>query len=608
MGARCDFAGAQRLREGLTVERANVQLAIASEATEAVRGLAKLEQAEKNLETAVKVGNRTLKGRLDTESGLARVLKQVEGIELRAATAQQRRAAASLAAQKSAALLAEMTKKQASETRMATGWEKAAAQAQQEVDRAKQKRIADMAKGYDKAGKSAAGFGSKASAAMTRAAAVAAPVVAVLAALNKEFDYMMKRTERADAEARAMKDLVLALPEGAEGDALKAQIMQTGAEFGLKPGQSAETAMPLYAAYDKDGSGTLDEGEKKGFDSALKGAAALQATGTEAADATNLQLAASNMGVGGMEASAKAMKAAQMSMRGTDVIAKAAAPMSQFDDFDTGMATITALSKGELNEGRIPERVKDAQMALSSANDTSEFSKKYGLAGLTQGEKIEKLYSAAVESGDVKGFTDQFSTVKGMDEGKSTSLALLVQQGALYKSSLEELKAVKPEEATAAVDKLRNDKLTRSVMATDQATAGIAVHGMIGEGSDKAYEARMREIALGQELTAHGGGQAVDPETGLPKPLSGIASSYDRISGTVKAAWNGMPVFGREDSGLGKSDGFESFNKNQAALTKAIEENNRLLAENNQATAANTAGTKKTTPVGGNPSNAEEKY
>ena len=46
--------------------------------------------------------------------------------------------------------------------------------------------------------------------------------------------------------------------------------------------------------------------------------------------------------------------------------------------------------------------------------------------------------------------------------------------------------------------------------------------------------------------------------------------------------------FGREDSGLSKSDGFESFNKNQAALTKAIEENNRLLAENNQATAANT--------------------
>lgn len=593
------------------MERANVQLAIASEATEAVRGLAKLEQAEKSLETAVKVGNKTLKGRLDQEKGLAQVLGQVENIERRAATATQRRAAVSLQAQKSAALLAEWTKKQARETRMATGWEQAAARAQMEIDARASKRVKDMAKGYRDATDAAGGFGTKAAAAMTRVAAVAAPVVAGLAALNKEFDYAMQRAQRGNAEAASMKDLALALPEGAEGEALKSAILTQGAKMGLKPGQSAQTAMPLYAASDTDGSGTLDANERAVFDARFGGAAALQATGTTAEDATNLQLAASNMGVGGMEASAKAMAAAQMSMRGTDVIAKAAAPMAQFDDFDTGMAAITALSKGELNVGQIPQRVKDAQLALSSAADKDDFSKKHGLAGLSMGEKIDKLRGAAIESGDVKGFTDQFKN-QGLDEGKAIAMGLLIQQGDLYGSALGKLKNVDPASAMGSVDKLRGDSLTRGAMITEEAKAALEVEGMIGSGSDKAYKMHENQIALGQELAAYGGGQAVDPETGLPKeydilrPIASLGAGYDRLAGTAKAAWNGMPIFGR--GGVGENDSGSGFAENNDKLIAALEENNRLLAANNAATAANTAGTKKTTPVGGNPMQAEEKY
>jgi len=86
--------------------------------------------------------------------------------------------------------------------------------------------------------------------------------------------------------------------------------------------------------------------------------------------------------------------------------------------------------------------------------------------------------------------------------------------------------------------------------------------------------------------------------------MQGVGNSYDRISGTVKAGLNGMPVLGRNGGG----DASAELAKTQAELVAELRRTNELLAANNAATQANTGAAKTTKPVGGALSNAEEKY
>ena len=114
------------------------------------------------------------------------MLKQVEGSR-RAPRPTAASAAASLATQKSAALLAEMTKKQ-TRPRILTGWGKGgSAGARSKLTEPNRKRIADMAKrAMTRRGSRQLDLDRSFGGNDVRRQRTAAPVVAVLAALNKD--------------------------------------------------------------------------------------------------------------------------------------------------------------------------------------------------------------------------------------------------------------------------------------------------------------------------------------------------------------------------------------------------------------------------------------
>lgn len=396
---------------------------------------------------------------------------------------------------------------------------------------------------------------------------------------------------------------------------MKMDILSSGAKHGLTPEQSATLAAPLYSTADKDGSGALSDEERKNFDANFQAGAQLQSVGVEAGDATNVLLAGDNQGEDGATTGAKLLKAAAIGKRGPKEFSMSASAIGQYDSLDTGLAVATAISASELNAGRIPERVKDVQMALSSAQDKGEFSKKHGLAGLTQAEKIAKLRERAVASGDVKKFTDEFIN-QGLDEGKASSLAMLIQQGELYGTTEQAMKEVKPEDLATSITALRDaDPAVRSQMESAQSKALGEFDTMYGVNAEKNREKLAESQARGLELRRYGGDWAVN-EDGTEKSML----SPWWWAGRYKAATNGMPGTGANPTpGINQDESLtweEKRDKQQELLSDstlerhrdALDRNTKALEANSAATQQNSASTKKSAPVGGNPANAEEKY
>lgn len=667
----------------------NMMLKIEADTGKLDASLKKADEGVRKLEASVKIGGRTMRAAVNDEEQLSKALEKFEGAAVKAATAQQRKAAASLAAQKSsallkqltdqereavqeltrkeqarlslakqksAALLAEMTatqnaakaadKKAASDRAAAAAslarqkstailsqlmekeaeiekrgriallgkdtLRRAVTEAEEASHIRTQKRLADMAQTQEKQGPAWKRGASGAAAFAGSLGVVGAAAAAVGAALDEvsaRHERLMEKAKRSDAMATGMKDLVMALPGGAEGEAALKAITKIGAENGMAPDAIASMAAPIYATADKSGDGKLDAKEQAAFDANLKAGAALGSTGVTADDATNIILAGDNKGVGGQDTAAKLLTAATISKRGPAQFSRSASAISQFDDLNTGMAVTTALSAAELNPERLAERTKDAQLSLSSASDKSKFSQKYGLAGLTASEKIAKLRNDAVASGDVKKFTDEFQNIEGFDEGKATSMAMLVQQGELFSTAEKGIRASGAKDLAPTIQKLKDNPITGSQMRSAEAAATSGFVDAFGAESDPAREERAAALARGAELQRYGGGRAVN-EAGEEKPFDFApwnilgADNRDVIGGRFSAMMNGMPGTGFNRNGPNQDPKTSGFEKLEAQLAML----NDTLAKNNEITAANTNASKTTKAVGGAASNAEEKY
>lgn len=587
------------------MEQANVQLSISSEATEAVRGLAKLEQAEKSLETAVKVGNRTLKGRVDTEQGLAAVLNKVEGIERKAATAVQRRAAASLAAQKSAALLAEMTKKQAREARMAEGFEKALAKAQFQADAANQARLRKRVEESTKAtqlqkgaflsgAKSALNYGA-AIVGLGSAAAVATSAIRTLVAVNEHWKEV---GDRQNQQGAGLKEFVALQKPGEAGQQHVKETLKRGAAAGLTPEQVAAIAQPIQSVVDENGDGALDENEKAKFTEDTGAAFRLAQMGISAEDAQTVITSGRSRGMGGATAADKLTAASDLSAAGPADFARAASALGQFQDYDTGLAAATALTKEEKNFEQIPTLLRGAALTLGSANDDSDFSKKFGLAGLSESEKIQRLRELGAQQGEgateeerIASFSRGFKNY-GLDEEKARALGILVRQGETVTSTRERLQNVQPGLTEEKVAALAANPLTAGTLAADQAKATAAINNLYGNESERGKAANQRALERGAELQRGGLSIGVDKESGQALPWTDPRRIIAEAMGMVTGA----------GSFRGEKDGGEE------GLKEALGNLQQSLDRNTAATEANSGATKKNIPVGGSPANAEEKY
>lgn len=591
---------------------ANITLKIDAQDAGAVKALLALGESERDLELKVRKGTLVQKERLTVEQQQAAVSKKVADAE--AAQAQRIRdtAAASLAAQKSQALLNDLRTKASREQRIATGFESALARAQFEADgrnhERTKKRMADMAQAQEaQRGAFRKGVGAAVSFAgsLTGVGTAAAAAMAIIKALTVAHEHQMDVAKRSDEGTKGLKEFIALQASGPEGqEHVKAAVLK-GAQAGVSAADVGAMAQPIQSVVDGNGDGKLNKEEKAKFDEDYAAALALRQAGVSAEDAQKVVTSGRSKGRGGKEAADKLTMAADISAAGPADFARSASAMGQFADQDTALAVVTSLTQEEKNFEQIPTLVRGAAKVLGSANDDSDFSKKYGLKGLSEADKIAKLREegarrgkGATEEERIADFSRSFRN-DGMEEESARSMGILVRQGEGMKSAREKISAAESGLADKKVSALLADPLAGSAMRAEQAAATSGAEKMYGAGSEEARQKRAAAMARGAELQQYGGGWAVDPDTGEERS----AIDPRTWAGRTAAMFNGMPGTGFNKGGVNQSgaSGTEKLESSLASLQQSLD-------ANTEATKANSSSTKKSTPVGGAASNAEEKY
>lgn len=595
------------------MSQANMELRFDMEDGKVQAGLKAAEQAERKLEVAVKAGNRTQKVRLGTENDLAKVLDVVAKGELRAASASQKRAQASLAAQKSAALLAKMQQDAAKQTRIASGWEATAARAQLDADKATQARVRRRLEETTKAQNTQIGLFRAGAGHAARFAGSLAGIGSAAVAAGASIRGLMAIQEHqqaiGDRQARAglgLKEFVALQAPGAEGEAHVNKTLIAGASMGLTPEQTAAMAQPIQSVVDTDGDGRLDEKEKAKFDEDTTAAFRLAQLGVAPEDAGQVITGNRTKGIGGSMASNKLIAAADKSVGGPADFARAASAINQFEDSDTGLAVATALTAEGTPLEQLSTLTRGAALTLGSANDDSDFSKKFGLTGLSEAEKIAKLQEEGdrLGKGDTReariaDFSRSFKSKEGggLDEEKARAMGLLVRQGDMFASTREALANVDPEMLSGKIAQLEKSPLTRGTLLAEEAKATAAVGTFFGPEAAGGERKRQARLERGAELQRGGLSIGTDPESGA------ATLSPGRLFAEIVGSMTGAGTFRGKESG-----GTEGVKEALQELRDAMLRNNELLEKNSAATAENTGASRGKTPVGGAASNAEEKY
>lgn len=569
----------------------NMMLKIEADTGKLDASLKRADEGVRKLEASVKIGDRTMRANITTEEQAAKALEKFEGAARKAAEAEKNRTAV-----------------------MAKGWNDTARRAAIEADEANFKRQAKNSATLQRAQEAQGSvFKRGAAAAMGYAATLtgigtaAAGAAVLIRTLTADQENLIAKADRSNQSAKGLKEFIALQAEGEAGKALVRDAVLKGAAAGVSAENVGKIAQPIQSVVDANGDGILNAEERKKFDEDFGAALTLQKIGVGAEDASTVITANRTKGIGGSVASDKLIAAADKSVGGPADFARAGAAINQFENTDTGLAVATALTAEGTPLEQLPTLVRGAALTLGSANDESEFSKKFGLVGLSEEEKIAKLREegkrrgkGATEEERIADFSRSFKSKEGgsLDEEKARAMGLLVRQGGMFDSTLEAVRAAGgsglAEQKAAA---LAADPLAGSAMRSDAAAALQTAGDMYGEGSDAARDKRDRALARAAALKQYGGDIAIDPSTGLEK--NPFTNPIDAARGYAAARQAGMPEK--------YVQGSESMS-GQEMLTAAMASLQKSLDANTQATQANSAASKTTKPVGGAASNAEEKY
>lgn len=598
-------------------------------------GLKQAEAAERKLEVAVKAGNRTQKVRLGTENDLAKVLDVVAKAEGRAATASQKRAKASLAAQKSAALLADMKAKAAKEQRIATGWEAAAARAQLDADKINQararKRLDETAKASERARVNLGDFGATVKAVGVALGSMGAGITVVRSIATEVArldEAMVASALSSNTMSKSLRELVALQNGGAEGNKLIADALIKGAQRGLKPEQSAPIAQTIQSIVDMNGDGSLDESERGAFDKDFGAAAGLIESGVAPEDALKIITAGRARGQSGDVSADLTAKGASLSALAPSDVAKSISATSEFSDQKEALAILTGLSKEQTETGKLPAATERLGVLLGKSGEVGEteaFSKKYGLIGLTETQKVEALRQYGAQHGEgateeerIRSFTATLPGEKGLGKEAAIDLARVVRQSASIQSTREALESGAEGTLDSMLQKGIDNPLTGPGIVADRQAALAAVGKIIGPQAEASQAALARRQVEGGAAIAEGDVANVN-EDGTAKAFgeqtwgawgrkfiegAGRSASvgYGYAPGAAQIEADNRARAERPQSNM------EGVMRVQESLVEELRRNNDLLEKNNAATEGNTAAAAAKRPVGGAAGNAEERY
>lgn len=567
----------------------NMMLKIEADTGKLDASLKKADEGVRKLEASVKIGGRTMRAAVGDEEQLSKALDKFGEASRKAAAAEKNRMAV-----------------------MAKGFSDTARRAAIEADEANFKRqmknMAKLQQAQEAQGstwKRGAVGAAQLAGSLTGIGSAAAAATVLVSGLSAAHEHQLGLAKLSDQSARGLKEFIALQAEGPEGKRLVKDAVLKGAAAGVGAEAVGKMAQPIQSVVDANGDGKLNAEERKKFDEDFGAALTLQKIGVGAEDASTVITANRTKGIGGSVAADKLIAAADKSVGGPADFARAGAAINQFENTDTGLAVATALTAEGTRLEQLPTLVRGAALTLGSANDESEFSKKFGLVGLSEEEKIAKLREegkrrgkGATEEERIADFSRSFKSKEGgsLDEEKARAMGLLVRQGGMFGSTLD---AVRAAEGSGLAEKkaaaLLADPLAGSAMRSDAAAALSSANAAYGPEAESARDARARSIARGAEMQRFGGGMAVNEDGTEKSALSG--DFLEAIIGRAIAKWNGM------QGGLGR-DGTPGQKLQDEELAKL----RQALEANTAATVANSSASKSSKPVGGAASSAEEKY
>lgn len=522
---------------------ANMTLRIDAQDGNTEAKLKQLEGAERKLEASIKSGNRTLKQRLDTEGALEKLNERFIESEKKAATAAQRRAAASLQAQRSAALVAEHHKREAAAKSLAA--QRSAALLAQMKEENKANEAAD---------KKMASLGItavKSIAAMMGISAVGTTIRSVVNEMERLDQAMVDSATRAAELSTGVREFVAIQAAGPGGLQQVRDTLAMGAEFGLTPEQAAGMAQPIQSIADASGEGILNAEERQRFIDDFQAAAKMVQITVTPEDAMRIITAGAARGQTGRQSADLLAMAADLSPVSPRIVAQSISATSEFSDQAEALSILTALAKEQTNTEKLPAAMERLARVLGKSGEIGEpkpFTDKYGLAGLTETEKLQKLYTEGLKRGKgtteaerVRDFAATFAAEKGLSQENAQELARVVRQAPLAMSTKGQL-GQSEGRVDAAIQKLMADPVTAAGIVSQKQKAAAALTDLFGPQAGTAQARMFSRQTEGAAMMREGRMQDVDPSTGMALPI-------------FQRSWFGAPDLLRRYEALGFAAG-----------------------------------------------------
>ena len=549
----------------------NITLKIDARDEGAVRAFLELGEAERNLEVKIRKGNVALKEREQRERAVAAG-----------------------------------TRKTAAETRAAG----------KDAEHAGT-RMFNMGRDTARAIQAFAGFGAS---------------VGILRAVQQELagidNALVASAKSANIQQKGLREFVALQAEGPEGTKFVGETLIAGAQRGLTPEQTGAIAQPIQSIVDVNGDGRLDTGEKAAFATDFGAAAGMSEAGVASEDALKIVTAGRARGQSGQESADLMAAAAALSALGPSDVAKSISATSEFSDQKQALSILTGLSKEQTETKKLPAAMERLGIILGKSGEVGEtagFSKKYGLEGLTETQKIEALRQYGLQHGEgdtaaarVRSFTATLPGEKGLAKETALDLARVIRQTDTVTSARGALDEGSAGALDAILKKNIESPLSGPGIVADRQAALAAVGQLIGPQSQEAQARLSRRQIAGARMVQEGDVLNVTP-----------GGESKAISEQSWSAWakRGLESMGRSASvGYGAGPGLMEIERQQAVaqaapqanmegvmsvqreLVEQLKRNNELLSENNSVTAQNSAASRGRAPVGGSAGNAEEKH
>lgn len=463
-------------------------------------------------------------------------------------------------------------------------------------------------------------------------ASVAGIISEFVNAVDAASDRLNAMGDVQEASARSLRDFRSINP-GDDGRAFVERAVKMGATLGLSPGEVGDIGATIQASVDRDGTKGISKEEEAKFDEGMRVAASLINLGVEAGDAQKVIAGAPGRGLSATRLSTIFMTAAEESTSMTPRdMAKVMSATANFSSAEMGFAAATAISEEERDPGRVPEKVRAAQRALGPGADSSKFTRKLNLSGLSEVERIDAIAEYFSRTGDQslgederiaagsKTLTD--SKKFGLDFEEAQGIAMLVRQRQMFRKTLDMMQGqnaamdLAGERATGLMD----DPNVRSEFEGRRTNAALGVDLLYGKAGERARRENQRRRDEGEVLREAGALQAVDPGTGEStigfwgRALNAVAFNAAEVWGGEKSRDNPF-TFSREGAAIvgpsaraaetppflpaGYAEQIARLNSNLESLNAQLQQNTRATAENTTAPAASGGGMPRVNRNGG---------